>query len=289
MASQDTSIPGNDLSKRYAAPAVEKALDILEVLASEPGGLTRTQIAKRLNRSLNEVFRIIATLERRGYLATLSSTDPASARHGEEYGMTLKLFELSNRIPQIRHLVSAALPVLTVLARHTGQSCHLSVPRETTVIVVTQVDAPSDLSWSARLGANFDVLTTSSGRVAVAFSDPVKRQTMLAALRDANGDDFDESRFVSEIAEIQAQGYEMRRSYVAEGVFNVSYPVIGPTGYLVGALTVPYVKRHDLEVDGDIEDVRKATMDAAASLSRTMGASMSQLPWLAPPQARERA
>lgn len=271
--------PAEEAGTKYSAPAVEKALDILEVLASEREGLTRTQIAKRLNRSLNEVFRIIATLERRGYLATLSSAEPSGMRHGEAYNLTLKLFELANRIPQVQQLVTTALPILTLLARSTGQSCHLSVPRETTVIVVAQVDAPSDLSWSARLGANFDILTTSSGRVCVAFSAHVRREIMLTALREANDSRFDESSFLAEMETIEAQGFEIRRSYVAEGVYNVSFPVIGPSGHLVAALTVPYVKRHDLGVDGDIDAVKTSTMDAATKLSTALGASEDQLPW----------
>ena len=52
----------------YAAPALDKALDILELLANEAGGLTQTEIAEAVGRNVSQIYRVLATLERRGYL-----------------------------------------------------------------------------------------------------------------------------------------------------------------------------------------------------------------------------
>ena len=43
---------------RYAAPALEKGLDLLEALAEAPGGLGQRELAERVNRSVGEVFRM---------------------------------------------------------------------------------------------------------------------------------------------------------------------------------------------------------------------------------------
>ena len=47
--------------ERYRAPALDKGLDILELLAGVDGGLTQAEIAKRLGRSHNELYRMIDT------------------------------------------------------------------------------------------------------------------------------------------------------------------------------------------------------------------------------------
>src|SRR5690606_28453210 len=138
----------------------------------------------RLGRSLNEVFRIISTLERRGYLAAQPVSEPSLGKQGNRYNLSLRLFELSNQIGPIRHLVTAGMPVLSILSRAVKQSCHLSVLQHGTVLVVVQADAPSNLRWSARLGSVFDIVTTSSGRVALAFCSPSERETHIAALRE---------------------------------------------------------------------------------------------------------
>src|SRR5690349_16681852 len=50
---------------RYAVPALEKGLDILELLASSPTGLNLTAIASGLGRSTGEIYRILQFLEAR--------------------------------------------------------------------------------------------------------------------------------------------------------------------------------------------------------------------------------
>ena len=63
---------------RYAAPALEKGLDILEAFASEPAGLTGSEVARRLGRSVGEIFRMLVCLERRGYICETDSDKTAS-------------------------------------------------------------------------------------------------------------------------------------------------------------------------------------------------------------------
>ena len=52
----------------YTAPALEKGLDILELLADAGEGLSQNQVAARLGRSVGEIFRMLEVLERRGWL-----------------------------------------------------------------------------------------------------------------------------------------------------------------------------------------------------------------------------
>ena len=54
---------------RYTAPALEKGLDVLELLASVSEALTHSEIARRLGRSVSEVFRMLVCLEERGYIS----------------------------------------------------------------------------------------------------------------------------------------------------------------------------------------------------------------------------
>ncbi len=59
-------------------PSVEKALDVLELLAEEPLGLTMNEIVLALDRTMGELYRILVYLSRRGYLVQ----DVASDRCG---------------------------------------------------------------------------------------------------------------------------------------------------------------------------------------------------------------
>ena len=54
---------------RYTAPALEKGLEILELLAEAEGTLTQKQITGHLGRSVSEIYRMLSVLEDRGYIS----------------------------------------------------------------------------------------------------------------------------------------------------------------------------------------------------------------------------
>ena len=89
----------DDDSDRYRAPALDKGLDILELLADVDGGLTQAEIAKRLDRSPNEFYRMLDRLVRRGYVTRID---------GDRFSLTLKLFGLAQLHAPVRRLVSFA-------------------------------------------------------------------------------------------------------------------------------------------------------------------------------------
>ena len=83
--------------RKYNASALKKGLDILEFLDDFPEGLSRVDIAKGLGRSLNEIFRMISVLEKRGCILSNPET--------ELYSLSLKLFSIANRHQPARMLV----------------------------------------------------------------------------------------------------------------------------------------------------------------------------------------
>jgi DNA-binding IclR family transcriptional regulator len=219
---------------RYSAPALEKGLDIVEVFASEPGGLTGTEVARRLGRSVSEIFRMLICLERRGYICETDSED--------RFELTLKLFELAHRNHPLDRLVAHARPLLHEVANHTGQSCHLAMLSDGAIIVVAQVDAPGAMGFSLRLGAQLDLFDTASGHVILAFQSDAARRRSLAAWeirsrrRPPGG-------LEKHLTAIGALGHEEMPSYSVRGVVNISFPVFNQHGEAIAAMSVPFIER----------------------------------------------
>src|SRR3954453_24095632 len=88
---------------RYRAPALDKGLDILELLSREPSGLTRGEIVKAMGRSQSEIYRMLERLVARQYVSR--------SLEGDRYALTLKMFALGSRHPPVSRLVSQALPL----------------------------------------------------------------------------------------------------------------------------------------------------------------------------------
>src|SRR4051812_40551914 len=95
--------PMNEPIDRYRAPALDKGLDILELLAEEPQGLTRGEIVKAMGRGPSEIYRMLERLVARHFVTR--------SLEGDRYALSMKLFVLSHRHPPIQRLVSHALPV----------------------------------------------------------------------------------------------------------------------------------------------------------------------------------
>jgi DNA-binding IclR family transcriptional regulator len=220
---------------KYRAPALDKGLDILELLATTEEGLSQAEIAKALDRSPNEIYRMLDRLVRRDYVRRI---------HGDRYELTLKLFELAHATPPIRRLVSQALPVLRRFARDSEQACHLVIHDRNILVVVAQVDSPGYWNVSIRVGSRISLVNTGSGHVFLAFATPEERELMLEDLEAKMREQLTLA-LEKRLAKVREQGFETMASLQVSGVTNLSVPIFGPVGSVIAALTCPYTERLD--------------------------------------------
>ncbi|MCX5495959.1 IclR family transcriptional regulator [Kaistia dalseonensis] len=261
----------DDNNDRYRAPALDKGLDILELLAATDQSMTQAEIAKALNRSPNEIYRMLDRLVRRGYVARVL---------GDRYELTLRLFALAHQHAPVRRLVSQALPVMRNFSKDAEQACHLAVYDRGRVVVVAQMDAPSYWSYSIRVGAHVGLYNTGSGHVLLAFATPALR-AMMEAEREREGRMDDEARpdgLDERLALIRLQGYELMPSLQSEAVYNLSVPVLGANDTALGALTCPFLPRIDRSNVPDMMEALGILRGASRELSQVLGRGDEQAP-----------
>jgi len=251
---------------RYAAPALEKGLDILELLASVSESLTHSEIATRLGRTITEVFRMLVCLEERGYLSR-AGTD-------ERYQLTLKLFEIVHQHRPLQRLITQARPLVQRVASETGQSCHLAMLNNAEIVLVAQSDAPGNMGFSVRLGANIDLLNTASGHVILAFQSEEVRARALGAWRLRSKKTIPTGLF-RHLQQIRRRGYEELGSYQVHGVVNISYPVLNHHGEAIAAITVPFLARIGESLGPP--QVKEALSAASRALSLAIGGKRLEL------------
>lgn len=245
----------------YSAPALEKGLDIVELLSGEEGGLMQNEIAQRLNRSVSQIFRMLEVLERRGYIRR--------SEDGGRYRVTLKLFELGHRNPPVRRLLTAALPELRRLADMTGQSVHLSVHHDRRLLVVAQTDGFRSMGFSVRLGAHFPFRPDRvSARVITAFQDGERRERLLRELSKGMNEKA-RAALVRKIAQIAKAGHVSAPSDTVTGVVDICYPVFDASGIAIAAMTVPYVRMRDNLTT--LDETRRIAGAVAAAISKQLG------------------
>lgn len=247
-------------SPTYSAPALEKGLDILELLHESEAALTQKEIAIRLGRSVSELYRMVSILVRRNYVAN----------YGDKFAPTTKLFKLAQAHPPVRRLLTAAIPIMEELSRDVDYACDLRVYNRGSQTVLAAVDAPSGLGFSVRTGSEIAVAPSASGRVLIAFQDS---DTMELRMREAF-EGLPESElkaFRKEVHEVAVKGYAALQSRQYEGLYAVSYPILDVNHHAVAAMTVPMLPRIDGVRQVGREDVVVALREAASRLSRRIG------------------
>lgn len=243
-----TAAENSPKTSRYRAPALEKGLDVIELLAAEKKPLNLSAISQRLGRSSGELFRMLQVLEFKGFITTTES--------GTGYVLTNKLFALAMAQAPVRSLVETALPIMRKLTDDIGQSCHIAVASEDQIVVITRIERPGDLGFSVRIGYRREIARATSGLVLFAYQTDETRRQWLKRCR-LKGEAA--NSFVERANEVRERGHHEAASDFVRGIVDLSAPIVRGE-VAVAALTVPFVHSNPLvkEMPEALEFVRAA-------------------------------
>ena len=264
MKTRKTPAPvrARQTNARYAVPALDKGLDIIELLARETEGLTLNEIARLLDRTSSELFRMVNALCRRGYIG----------QEDDRYSLTLKLFELAHRHKPIKSLTAAAAPLMRDLVQRSLQSCHLAVFYAGRVLVVGEIDSPERWAFGLKVGAQVGLTDTASGYVLLAFQDEAGRRSMLASHQEVEGElELKSRQLFTTIRDVAKSGYAQLQSRQIRGVTNIAFPILDTSGQAIAVLNIPYIERIDKKVTPSIAAVKEMLRETASRLSLLMG------------------
>jgi len=245
---------------RYRAPALEKGLDIIEVLAASPRPMAPKHISKHLNRSVSELFRMVQVLESRGYVAM--------AENQSGYEVTNKLFLLGLSRGISKNLLDHALPILRSLSENVLQACHIVVASDDQTVVIGQMDAPAAPSFHIRVGFRQNIVESASGIVLYAFQKPKIRNAWREALRSGVPED-EWMRLDDQAERALTDGYLVAKSVYSDSITDIACPIFSDRG-LIAALTIPHI-RSKLSVS--VDECAGSLVEAGRNLSKALGAA----------------
>ncbi|PPR54826.1 MAG: Pectin degradation repressor protein KdgR [Alphaproteobacteria bacterium MarineAlpha5_Bin6] len=259
----------------YRAPALDKGLDIIELLALSAEGLTQAQIANHLQKSVNEIYRMLNTLKERGYVEFEEKSD--------QYKLSFKLLNLAATFDPTKSLLEKANPIMKEIAAMTNQSIHLSIYTAGKLLVIAQCDSGSPFNYHVPVGSTFDLLETSSGRVLLTFQSDQERKRRLDRRKlfmkiektsklPLNQLKEIEKKFSKQtVHRIKKDGCEIVKSLQIVGITNISYPIIDHTCYALAAITIPYLNRLSQKNEINIKETSKILEKYSAQLSKELG------------------
>ncbi|RLA98866.1 MAG: IclR family transcriptional regulator [Deltaproteobacteria bacterium] len=249
----------------YMIKSVVNALDLLEELSSEGRELGVTELSRRLNLHKNNVFRLLATLESKGYVEQNKET--------ENYRLGLKSLELGQSYIRQMSLIKQARPILEQLVNRCNENAGLGIIRQDSVVYLDVVEAKRVVRVACRVGWRLPPYCAAIGKVQLAF----KSETELE--RSVNWDEMkaftkntitDKETFLKHLAEIRKKGYAIDNEEYEEGVRCVAAPVWDYTGNVVAGISVsgPVFRMTDKRIEGEIIP---AVKEAGITLSKRLG------------------
>lgn len=169
---EQTRVANENQERKYHAPAVEKALDILEFMAEHPRAVSLKQLSEALQKTPSELFRIVDCLARRGYLLKNPQQNLLS--------LSFKVFELANGHPQFKILFEVAERPFVKFCEETGADCHLSALEGYHLFVLHGYESPTPYSIRIKTGSRFPAWQVNSGRFLLARLPHSKRKQLLS-------------------------------------------------------------------------------------------------------------
>ncbi|MFC7292744.1 IclR family transcriptional regulator [Hirschia litorea] len=249
--------------KKYAAPALEKGLDILEYLSSKTEPLSQADIAAGIGKSPNEIYRVLVGLEARRYIVRSEISG--------KYRLSLKLYSLAHTHSPVERLREAAALPLRELAEAVGQSCHLSLLYEGRLMVVSQMRSSEPVSLSITEGTLFPLLSTASGRVMLANMSKEMRQDIMQSDEVYSQTSLEQRELLEvQLQKILEDRFYMGVSEITVGVTDCAAFVGQVEGGLFAAVAVSGLTSSISTKRREV-DITSAVRFAADSISTRMG------------------
>lgn len=246
----------------YSVISVVRALDILELLAQQGGAGRVSDIAKVLRCSKNTAFRLLKTLQHRGFV---SQTD------GTAYELTFKLLTLGECVLRHTDLHSVARPYLDALNRRFGETVSLGILDGGEVVYVDRVLGTRPYHTSYAVGARTTSYSTALGKAVLAFSPPAVADRIIEAGLKAKTSHTitDPVRLRADLRVTAARGYAYDNQESVLGIRCVAAPVFDRRGEVVAAMSVSALAAR---VTGEYaEALARSVVSQAVALSARLG------------------
>jgi IclR family transcriptional regulator, KDG regulon repressor len=249
----------------YVIQSVAHALDVVEQFFGDADELGVTELSKRLKLHKNNVFRLLATLEARGYIEQNKAT--------ENYRLGIKCLHLGRRYIHHMGLVRQARPTLNELARKCRESAYVAIVRRDGVVPLEAAE-PEDraVRITAPVGATLPLYCSAAGKIHLAFDAEGQLKSSLPEplTRYTDRTIVDRARLLEQLEGVARDGYAVESGEFIDEVSSVAVPIRDYTRSVVGSLAVagPAYRLTPERIAGEIAPL---LLDSGRELSHRLG------------------
>ncbi|MFD8499124.1 IclR family transcriptional regulator [Amycolatopsis sp. NPDC059657] len=223
--------------------SAQRALRVLEIVASEGDGITAKAVARRAGYKLSTTYHLLNTLTHEGYLIRLG--------HGRGFGLGYKVGGLYQKLCEELDVGDTVRDELRLLHQRTRAAAYYSVFRDTQVVVAAVADSPEfPRAKPLDFGFHEAVHATAFGKAMLASLGQRERREYLASAGMAKLTERTTVRvhdLDAELAEVARVGMAMEIEEFRPEIACVSAPVYDTANRVAGAVafSVPAHEFHN--------------------------------------------
>jgi len=243
--------------------AVDHALLLLSCY-TEKEEMGVTELSKKLGLHKNNVFRILATLEFRGYIEQNKET--------EGYRLGPKIFELGLIFKYQMGLIKHAKPIMKEIVKRHNETVYLGVLRDIYAVYIDNVETTHTVKVISRIGSQIPAYASAIGKVQLAY---LPSEELERLLKDRKLKAYTERTIIEkqalleELKKVAEQGYALDNEEFENDVKCVAAPIRDYTKWVVAGLSIsgPAFRFTDDILPDLIESVKWG----ALQISKTLG------------------
>lgn len=231
--------PDSESIERENPPATQRdhvgsfarGLEVMEILAAHPAGLTLTEMARQAGLTRAGARRFLLTLVAEGY----------AVQEGRRFMLSSRLIAIARTWLSGASLWSFAEPFMRAVSQRLDESCSAAILSGEDVVYVARVAGRRILSVALHVGTRLPACCTSMGRVLLSDLPPRELDGFLAgATIRANTPKTvtDRPRLAALIAEAGARGYAIVDEELEIGLRSIAVPIRDRSGRIVAAINV---------------------------------------------------
>jgi IclR family acetate operon transcriptional repressor len=246
--------------------AVERALSLLQLLASAGEGLTLSELAELAGLPVATVHRLLVTLEARRFV-----------RFEPSYGLWqigVAAFTVGSAFARSRDIVALARPLMRRLVADTGETANLAIADEGEMVYLAQIESREMMRAIARPGGRVKMHCSALGKAILSFLPDAEVSRILQGhgLAAMTPKTLTTPRGLrAELARTRARGFAIDDEEYAVGLRCIAAPLFDEHARPFAALSIsgPSLRIHD----GRIAALGELLRTTAAQLTAAYGGS----------------
>lgn len=218
---------------RERVTSVERALSILELLASKHQGLSTSAISRSAHVPKSSTSYLLRTLVARGYVRR----DPETGQHT----LGIRVLSLGGQAMQGMALREVAIPHLRGIVERTRLGAHLAILDHGDAVYIERIESPGFIKMDIWVGRRVAPQVTAIGKALICQLERQEVQEIAARHRISPASSktiMNMPRLLEELGAIRQRGYAIDDEEHAVGVRCVAAPVFAASGEVIAAIGI---------------------------------------------------